>query len=153
MGKWPMSTKFWPQKGASTYLEMHLTDAMEYMKFQKQFHYLADRPFLVRFLPKTAYSQNFKNIPFMGKWPMSTKFWPQKSESMYLEMHLTDAMEYMKFQKQFHYMPDGLFLVNFSPKRTHDLVVKARNSQYRGPVFKTTGWLQGRLSLLSFQGR
>ena len=33
------------------------------------------------------------------------------------------------------------------------LVVKSLDSQSRGPVFKTTGWLQGRLSLSSFQGR
>ena len=33
------------------------------------------------------------------------------------------------------------------------LVVKALDSQFRGPVFKTTGWLQGRLSLSSFRGR
>ena len=32
------------------------------------------------------------------------------------------------------------------------LVVKALDSQSRGPVFKTTGWLQGRLSLPSFRG-
>ena len=31
--------------------------------------------------------------------------------------------------------------------------VKALDSQSRGPVIKTTGWLQGRLSLLSFRGR
>ena len=31
-----------------------------------------------------------------------------------------------------------------------DLVVKALDSQSRDPVFKTTGWLQGRLSLSSF---
>ena len=30
---------------------------------------------------------------------------------------------------------------------SHDLVVKALDSQSRGLVFKTTGWLQGRLSL------
>ena len=35
----------------------------------------------------------------------------------------------------------------------HGLVVKALDSQSRGPVFKTTGWLQGRLSLSSFRGR
>ena len=33
------------------------------------------------------------------------------------------------------------------------LVVKALDFQSRGRVFKTTGWLQGRLSLSSFQGR
>ena len=33
------------------------------------------------------------------------------------------------------------------------LVVKALDPQSRGTVFKTTGWLQGRLSLSSFQGR
>ena len=32
-------------------------------------------------------------------------------------------------------------------------VVKSLDSQSRGPVFKTAGWLQGRLSLSSFQGR
>ena len=54
MSEWPMSTKFWPQKSASMYLEMPLTDVMEYMKFQKQFHYLADEPFSVRFSPQNS---------------------------------------------------------------------------------------------------
>ena len=36
---------------------------------------------------------------------------------------------------------------------SNGLVVKARDFQSRGPVFKTTGWLQGRLSLSFFQGR
>ena len=35
-------------------------------------------------------------------------------------------------------------------KWSNGLVVKALDSQSRGPVFKTTGWLQGRLSLSSF---
>ena len=35
----------------------------------------------------------------------------------------------------------------------YGLVVKALDSQSRGPVFKTTGWFQGRLSLSSFQGQ
>ena len=33
------------------------------------------------------------------------------------------------------------------------LVVKWLDSQSRGPVFKTTGWLQGRLSLSCFRDR
>ena len=33
------------------------------------------------------------------------------------------------------------------------VVVKALDSQSRGPVFKTAGWLQGRLSLSSSRGR
>ena len=36
---------------------------------------------------------------------------------------------------------------------SNGLVVKALDSQSRGPVFKTTGWLQGRLSLSSLRGR
>ena len=40
-----------------------------------------------------------------------------------------------------------------SPPRDNGLVVKALDSHSRSPVFKTTGWLQGRLSLSSFQGR
>ena len=36
---------------------------------------------------------------------------------------------------------------------SNDLVVKALDCQSRVPVFKTTGWLQGRLSLSSFRGR
>ena len=31
------------------------------------------------------------------------------------------------------------------------LVIKVLDSQSRGPGFKTTGWLQGQLSLFSFQ--
>ena len=36
---------------------------------------------------------------------------------------------------------------------SNGLVVKALDSQFRGPVFKTAGWLQGRLSLSSSRGR
>ena len=36
---------------------------------------------------------------------------------------------------------------------TNGLVVKTLDSQSSGPVFKTTGWLQGRLSLSSFRSR
>ena len=36
---------------------------------------------------------------------------------------------------------------------SNGLVVKVLDSQSRGPVIKTTGWLQGRLSLSSFQGQ
>ena len=36
---------------------------------------------------------------------------------------------------------------------SNGLVVKALDFQTRGPVFKTTGWFQGRLSLSSFRGR
>ena len=36
---------------------------------------------------------------------------------------------------------------------SNGLVVKAQDFQSRGPVFKTTGWFQGRLSLSSFRGR
>ena len=38
-------------------------------------------------------------------------------------------------------------------KMSGGLVAKVLDSQSRDPVFKTTGWLQGRLSLSSFQGR
>ena len=37
--------------------------------------------------------------------------------------------------------------------QSNDLVVKMLDSQSRGPVFKATGWLQGRLSRSSFRGR
>ena len=33
------------------------------------------------------------------------------------------------------------------------LVIKVLDSQTRGPVFKTTGWLNGWLNLSSFRGR
>ena len=36
---------------------------------------------------------------------------------------------------------------------SNGLVVKMMDSRSRGSVFKTTGWLQGRLSLSSFRGR
>ena len=35
---------------------------------------------------------------------------------------------------------------------SNGLVVKALDSQSRSPMFKTTGWFQGRLSLSSFRG-
>ena len=37
--------------------------------------------------------------------------------------------------------------------RSNGLVVKVLDSQSRGPVFKTTGWLQGRFNSSSFQGQ
>ena len=36
---------------------------------------------------------------------------------------------------------------------SNGIVVKALDSQSRGSVIKTTGWLQGRFSLSSFRGR
>ena len=36
---------------------------------------------------------------------------------------------------------------------SNGVVVKLLDSQSRDPVLKTTGWLQGRLSLSSFRGR
>ena len=36
---------------------------------------------------------------------------------------------------------------------SNGIVVKALDSISRGPVFKTSGWLQGRLSLSPFRGR
>ena len=43
---------------------------------------------------------------------------------------------------------------NFSiPLLSNGLVVKALNFEVRDPVFKTTEWLQVRLSLLSFRGQ
>ena len=43
---------------------------------------------------------------------------------------------------------------NIEEKNIHfdGLVVKVLDFQSRGPVFKTTGWLQGWLSLSSFWG-
>ena len=38
-------------------------------------------------------------------------------------------------------------------KWSDDQVVKSLDSQSWGPVFRTTGWLQGQLSLSSFEGR
>ena len=36
---------------------------------------------------------------------------------------------------------------------SNGLVAKTLDSQSMGPVLKTNGWLQGRLSLSSFRGR
>ena len=47
---------------------------------------------------------------------------------------------------------NSLFFTTGDPG-THSLVVEVLDFQSRGPVFKTTGWLQGRLSLSAFQGR
>ena len=54
----------------------------------------------------------------------------------------------------------SLFLVKLQDSDLHafsllwsiGLVLKALDSQSRGPVFKTSGWLQGRLSISSFRG-
>ena len=43
-----------------------------------------------------------------------------------------------------------VFLLNLW---NNGLVVKTLDSQSRGPMFKSTGWLQGRLSLSSLVGR
>ena len=40
----------------------------------------------------------------------------------------------------------GVTIQSFT-KFYYDQVVKALDSQSRGPVFKTTGWFQGRLSI------
>ena len=45
------------------------------------------------------------------------------------------------------------FSVTTSKKWYNGLVVKALDSQSRSPKLKTTEWLQGQLSLLSFRGR
>ena len=61
---------------------------------------------------------------------------------------------------QLRYVPDEhktkeicIKAVEEDPWGSNGLVVKALVSQSRGPVFKTTRWLQGRLSLSSFRGR
>ena len=49
-----------------------------------------------------------------------------------------------------------LYFISFFPQKlkqwSNGLVAKELDSRSRGPVFKTTGWLQGRLSLSSFRG-
>ena len=47
----------------------------------------------------------------------------------------------------------NFFMRGFLPLWSNGLLVKALDPQSRGPVFKTTGWLQGQLSLSSFRGR
>ena len=47
----------------------------------------------------------------------------------------------------------GLCVVSIAIFYNYGLVVKALDSQSKSLVFKTTGWLQGRLSLSSFRGR
>ena len=44
----------------------------------------------------------------------------------------------------------NFFMKGFLPLWSNGLLVKALDPQFRGPVFKATGWLQGRLSLPSF---
>ena len=51
------------------------------------------------------------------------------------------------------YFPKDFLLQIFFCKWTNGLVVKALDYQSRGPVLKTTEWLQGGLSLSSFRGR
>ena len=51
------------------------------------------------------------------------------------------------------YQKTNLVKVYVSCLWSNGLVVKALDSQSRVPVIKTTGWLQGRVSLSSFQGR
>ena len=43
-----------------------------------------------------------------------------------------------------------VFLKKYKYSWSNGIVVKVLDSQSRGPVFKTTGWLQGQLSLSSF---
>ena len=50
-------------------------------------------------------------------------------------------------------IPHMSLALNISKEKTKTyLVIKALDSQSRGPVFKTTRWLQGLLSLPSFLG-
>ena len=58
--------------------------------------------------------------------------------------------------KYYSFLQDGSTDTTVSEQEliyANGLVVKLLDSQSRGPMFKTTGWLQGRLSLSFFRGR
>ena len=55
---------------------------------------------------------------------------------------------YLLYQPSYHQLMNCPYVA-----WSNGLAVKALDSQSRGPVFKTAGWLQGRLSLSSFRGR
>ena len=60
---------------------------------------------------------------------------------------------YAAFLVIIYYSFSSLFVFLSKKRLVQDgLVVKALDYQSRGPVFKTTGWLQGWLSLSSFRG-
>ena len=66
-----------------------------------------------------------------------------------------EVLEYLSFPDNFYYVFEGIRdkLLSSSASIQSLEQVKALDSQSTGPVFKTTGWLQGRYSLSSFRGR
>ena len=85
------------------------------------------RSTFIKLPPKTVKYKSYKNF----------------NETVFLQ-----KFEQKLIQGDF-YSSDDLYLNLWS----NGLVVKALDSQSRGPVFKTAGWLQGRLSLSSSRGR
>ena len=78
--------------------------------------------------------------------------WTSQENKIVMECYLLSVLKHMLSLWQ----QKGMFWV--SEQRLVDLwsnglVVKMLDCQSRGPLFKTTGWLQGRLSLSSFRGR
>ena len=55
--------------------------------------------------------------------------------------------------EKFTYLKGYFHMNKLLKLRSNGLVIKALDSQSIGPMFKTTLWLQGRLSLSSFRGR
>ena len=92
----------------------------------------------------------------------------RKEEISYLKFHETYVFEQDSMLKPLESLgyiksyPKKLFqeLPRVAPKLSKALAIlwsnvlvgKVLDSQSRGPVFKTTAWLQGRLSLSSFRG-
>ena len=76
-------------------------------------------------------------------------------------IHLHQHQQVFKYKRTWRCVLDKwLLLFNFvfilgcsRYSCSSGLVVKSLDSWSRGPVFKTTGWLQGWLSLSSFRGR
>ena len=119
-------------------------------------------PFYPRNRPKNKISKKKKRKKKAWRYHHFTQVIPKIMIMCYTVpeiWYVTDVIFSFHFGKFFALLPPN------SPKNenfkkmkkttgwSNGLVVKALGSQSRGPMFKTTGWLQGRLSLSSFRGR
>ena len=94
-----------------------------------------------RYLMKvnTAHGE-WVGIPLSGRW-------------QYCLDRGTSKINHFQFFNTFSSNLNTTNVTVFPSSWTGDLVVKVMDSQSRGPMLKTTGWRQGRLSLWFFRGR
>ena len=111
-----------------------------------------------------SYSECF--VYLLSEWPLSETgtlwkrlrklfIWPiVKEREIDLHVSWRDDHKYENLRLQTGWPKQIKILCSINQDLwSNGLVVKALDSQSRSPVFKTTGWLQGRLSLSFFRGR